>query len=91
MVNPGRADERRIPAKATNYHLKAGDVISLRTANSAGYGNPRERDPALVLRDTLDEVITAQEAADVYGVHVDVECESVVTARRPRNRRESSR
>ena len=77
VVNPGRDDERRIPAKSTNYHLRAGDVISLRTANSAGYGEPRERDPALVLRDVLDEVISPQEAASVYGVALDLERERV--------------
>jgi N-methylhydantoinase B/oxoprolinase/acetone carboxylase alpha subunit len=77
VVNPGRDDERRITAKSTNYHLRAGDVISLRTANSAGYGEPRERDHARVLRDVLDEVISRQEAADVYGVVVDLERERV--------------
>jgi N-methylhydantoinase B len=77
VVNPGAASERRIPAKSTNYHLLAGDVISLRTANSAGYGPPRERDPARVLRDVLDEVITVAQAREVYGVVIDVEGESV--------------
>jgi N-methylhydantoinase B/oxoprolinase/acetone carboxylase alpha subunit len=77
IVNPGREDERRIPAKSTNYHLSAGDVISLRTANSAGYGDPMEREPHLVLRDVLDEVISAGDAARVYGVAVDLVSEAV--------------
>jgi N-methylhydantoinase B len=77
VVNPGREDERRIPAKATNYHLRAGDVISLRTANSAGYGDPRGRDPARVLRDVLDEVVSAEDAMALYGVTVDTAHESV--------------
>ena len=77
VVNPGRDDERRIPAKSTNYHLRAGDVISLRTANSAGYGEPRERDPELVLRDVLDEVISPEEAANAYGVALDLKREAV--------------
>jgi N-methylhydantoinase B/oxoprolinase/acetone carboxylase alpha subunit len=77
VVNPGRDDERRIPAKATNHRLAAGDVISLRTANSAGYGDPMERDPALVLRDVLDEVISAEDAARDYGVAVALAAEEV--------------
>ena len=81
VVNPGREDERRIPAKATNYHLRAGDVISLRTANSAGYGDPRDRDPSLVLRDVLDEVIPPQEAESIYRVAVDVGRQSVDAVR----------
>ena len=52
-------------------------MISLRTANSAGYGDPTERDPELVLRDVLDEVVSAEEAARVYGVAVDVVSEAV--------------
>jgi N-methylhydantoinase B/oxoprolinase/acetone carboxylase alpha subunit len=73
VVNPGRPDERTIPAKATNFKLRKGDVISLRTANSAGYGDPRQRDPGLVLDDVLDDVISAEEARDAYGVVVDLE------------------
>jgi N-methylhydantoinase B len=73
VVNPGREDERRIPAKSTNYPLRAGDVISLRTANSAGYGDPRRRNPELVLRDVLDEVVSIEDAASTYGVAVDLD------------------
>jgi N-methylhydantoinase B len=72
VVNPGRDDERRIPAKATNFKLRKGDVISLRTANSAGYGDPFERDPDRVLADVLDEVVSAEAAARDYGVAIDV-------------------
>ena len=71
VVNPGREDERRIPGKSTNYVLRRGEVISLRTANSAGYGNPFERDPERVLRDVLDEVITHEDAEAEYGVALD--------------------
>jgi N-methylhydantoinase B/oxoprolinase/acetone carboxylase alpha subunit len=71
VVNPGRPDERQAAAKSTNYQLKAGEVISLRTANSAGYGDPRERDVERVLRDVLDEVITAADAERDYGVAID--------------------
>ena len=71
VVNPGKPEERRVPAKSTNYQLKAGEVISLRTANSAGYGDPRERDVERVLRDVLDEVIAPADAERDYGVAID--------------------
>ena len=77
VVNPGRPDERQAPAKSTNYQLEAGEVISLRTANSAGYGDPRERDVERVLRDVLDEVITAADAERDYGVAIDLVNEAV--------------
>jgi N-methylhydantoinase B len=72
VVNPGRPDERRIPGKSTNFKLHKGDVMSLRTANSAGYGDPVRREPWRVLDDVLDEVITAEDAERDYGVAVDV-------------------
>jgi N-methylhydantoinase B len=81
VVNPGRDDERRIPGKSTNFPLKAGDVISLRTANSAGYGDPRERDPELVLADVLDEVVSVDAAEREYGVAIDLEREAVNASR----------
>jgi len=88
VVNPGRDDERRVPAKSTNYQLKAGDVISLRTANSAGYGDPRERDPEHVLRDVLDEVISVAAAESEYGVAID-QTGAAVDAERTRELRGS--
>ena len=61
--------------------LRKGDVISLRTANSAGYGDPFERDPDRVLADVLDEVVSAEAAAQDYGVAIDVARKVVDEAR----------
>ena len=61
--------ERRLPAKAT-VELQAGDVVSYRTCGGGGYGPPRERDPASVLRDVLEEKVSVERARDVYGVAV---------------------
>ena len=36
-----------------------------------GYGDPLERDPAMVLDDVLDGFITAEHARDDYGVVLD--------------------
>ena len=41
------------------------------TAGGGGYGNPMERDPQLVLEDYIEELLTAQEAKDLYGVIID--------------------
>ena len=38
-----------------------------------GHGDPWERDPDLVLRDWLDERITAAHAREAYGVVLDTE------------------
>jgi N-methylhydantoinase B len=36
--------------------------------SGGGYGNPKERDPALVLKDVLERYETPERARDVYGV-----------------------
>jgi N-methylhydantoinase B len=61
-------------------------VISLRTTNSAGYGDPCERDPELVLRDVLDELVSVDAAADLYGVVVDLERQTIDEAATARGR-----
>jgi N-methylhydantoinase B len=50
--------------------VKAGDVIEYITPGGSGYGDPRKRDPGLVLADVLDEKVSPRAAADVYGVSI---------------------
>ena len=43
--------------------------LTIRSPGGGGYGDPLDRDPARVLRDVRDEVVTPREAAaEVYGV-----------------------
>lgn len=49
----------------------AGDVIRIVTGGGGGYGDPREREPERVAADVLDGYLTAEEAAETYGVVVD--------------------
>ena len=56
-----------IPSKL-EYTLRAGERVEYYTTGGGGYGDPLERDPALVLDDVLDRKVSAQAAADVYGV-----------------------
>lgn len=69
-----RADgtEVRLPSKATNLGIAAGDLVSLETAGGGGRGSPAERDPAAVLRDVLDGKVSVTAARAVYRVAVDV-------------------
>jgi N-methylhydantoinase B/oxoprolinase/acetone carboxylase alpha subunit len=48
--------------------LKAGQSVSIITPGAGGYGDPHERDRALVRQDVTDGVISASVARDVYGV-----------------------
>lgn len=53
--------------------LDENDVILLRSAGGAGYGDPFERDPALVLRDVLEGYVSPEKADEEYGVIIDPE------------------
>ena len=48
--------------------LRAGDVFRHVLAGGGGYGAPLERDPALVLKDVIQERVSVSHAHDVYGV-----------------------
>ena len=59
--------------KFSNVVLDIGDQILLRTPGGGGYGDPRDRDPALVLEDVRDLLLEPEEAREMYGVAVNVE------------------
>lgn len=67
--------ERRIdewfplPSRAKFFHLplQKGDVLSLRQGGGGGYGDPRQRDEALVAEDVRDGLVSEEEAMEVYG------------------------
>jgi N-methylhydantoinase B/oxoprolinase/acetone carboxylase alpha subunit len=66
--NADRSDEEYLEAKVTGIPFDAGDFIELVEPNAAGYGDPLERNPALVREDVLDDFTTIELARDAYGV-----------------------
>jgi N-methylhydantoinase B len=56
-----------LPRKARTM-LQPGDVLALRYAGGGGYGDPRERDRALVRADLRNGVISAEAARTLYGL-----------------------
>ncbi|MBM3549098.1 MAG: hydantoinase B/oxoprolinase family protein [Alphaproteobacteria bacterium] len=58
-----------MPMKA--MQLKKGDVFRHISAGGGGYGDARERDPALVLNDVIAGKVSAQVAREVYGVAIE--------------------
>lgn len=68
VVNPDR-EARVLPVLLTTpYPLKKGDLFRHRLAGGGGYGEPFERDPALVLRDVEQGRVTLDHARQAYGV-----------------------
>jgi N-methylhydantoinase B len=66
--NAGLSSAEALPALVTGVHFKAGEWVEIKVPNAAGYGDPLERDPALVRDDVLDEFTTVELARDAYGV-----------------------
>jgi N-methylhydantoinase B/oxoprolinase/acetone carboxylase alpha subunit len=84
--NPETDREEALEAKVTGIPFAAGELIELREPNAAGYGDPLERDPALVREDVLDDFTTVELARDAYGVvfasEETLEVDAEATARR---------
>ena len=67
-INPGSAQEKRLPTRYADYPLRAGDDFQLDTPGGGGYGDALARDPELVLIDLRDGLVTVEAAAREYGV-----------------------
>ena len=57
--------------KFSGVVMNDGDEMLFVTPSGGGYGHPLERDPALVLLDWRDELLSADDARAVYGVVID--------------------
>jgi N-methylhydantoinase B len=65
-LNPDR-NPAPLPSKLT-MTMKKGDLFRHEVAGGGGWGDPLERDPALVLTDVLNEFVSERAARDDYGV-----------------------
>jgi N-methylhydantoinase B len=52
-------------------HLNADQWVGMVAAGGGGYGDPRQRDRALVLRDLREERISRSAAVEIYGLDAD--------------------
>jgi N-methylhydantoinase B len=64
--DPSQAGERSRPSL-----LYQEESVSIITPGAGGYGDPRERDHALVLRDLIEEKISKESAIRDYGLNPD--------------------
>ena len=60
-----------LASKIDQVPVGAGDMLVFRTAGAGGWGDPLERDPELVLRDVLRDLVSHEAALREYGVVVD--------------------
>ena len=71
----GDGSRQRLYSKVNAHSFAAGDRLLIEGVTSGGYGDPLERDAARVLEDLLDELISCEQAQQIYGVVV---CDGVV-------------
>ena len=61
-------ERHALPAKVSNHAFAEGDALEISLVSGAGYGDPFERDPALVLTDVKSGLLTTDDAREIYGV-----------------------
>ena len=69
-VTVWRAGAAHVPkhlSKEQDIPLKAGDRVAVGTPGGGGYGDPAQRDPALVRRDVAMGYYTPEQAAEMFG------------------------
>jgi N-methylhydantoinase B len=76
------AGEPRTPPPYALWRL-GPSRLTVSSPGGGGYGDPIDRDPAAVLRDVRDDVVTQREAEEVYGVVFDTGAHSVGGEPRP--------
>ncbi len=62
---------RELPSMISNLPLKPGDIVSTVSPCGGGYGDPLRREPALVLKDVLNGIVSVASARSQYGVAID--------------------
>ena len=67
VLNPGTSAERNI-GKIDVLELAHGERLLMITPSGGGFGDPFARDPALVLAEVLDGLLSPAEARSGYGV-----------------------
>ena len=68
ILNPG--PDEVLLRTMVQVEIECGDVLRHEMSSGGGWGDPLERDPALVVRDVLDEKVSIPHAAGAYGVVV---------------------
>jgi N-methylhydantoinase B len=69
VLNPG--DQQVVLPTLTMSPVHRDDVLRHTMAGGGGWGDPLERDPALVRDDVWNEKVTIEHARDIYGVAID--------------------
>ena len=68
-VHRGNGTTETLPVLLTRtVPMRKGDLFHHVMAGGGGYGDPLDRDPALVLQDVIEEKVSRTHAEEAYGV-----------------------
>lgn len=70
VVNPGTPQERALEPLSDGNRLVKGDILRIETGGGGGHGHPFDRPVEMVLADVLGGYVSAERAAEFYGVVV---------------------
>jgi N-methylhydantoinase B len=70
IVRNGKKKTKRIFPLKKHLYLKKGDRFTLVSCGGGGYGDPKERDPELVIEDVLNGKISRKVAEKIYNVSI---------------------
>jgi N-methylhydantoinase B len=91
LVNPGTPEERELKPLSDNNRLRQGDLLRIMTPGGGGWGDPLERDVALVRDDVRDGFVSIESALQDYGVVLDPQTFEVDTVETPKLRQSMRR
>jgi N-methylhydantoinase B len=66
----GTAQAHNLTLKVSGYELDSDEPVTILAGGGGGYGDPFERDPALVARDVAKGYVTSEAAPRDYGVAI---------------------
>jgi N-methylhydantoinase B len=67
-IDPGGPNERVLPGLCDDEPIAAGELVRIETTGGGGWGDPLDRDPALVELDVLQGKVSLEAAERDYGV-----------------------
>ncbi|MGH7857081.1 MAG: hydantoinase B/oxoprolinase family protein, partial [Candidatus Binatia bacterium] len=70
-LNRGRGDEKKLRSNEGWNRAKSGNTLTVLSAGGGGWGDPLTRDPAAVLEDVRNEMLTVEKARERYGVVIE--------------------
>ena len=68
LIESGEEGPRPLPRNCSEVPVPAGHRVTVTTGGGGGYGDPLGRDPAMVLADVVNGIVSRESAERDYAV-----------------------